>query len=408
MVNAAMRTPAEPPTDARIARGVRDLEPVAVHETDALVDQLRAAGQNVLRLYGSPHWLPPAHVIEAARRAVTSTETVPASGRPQLREAIADRLARENDVHVDPAREIVVTNAANHGLAIVLSSVLDPGDEVLTYAPHYYYEGIVRMAGGVFAVAPTSEARGWQWDPAALAAAITPRTKVLLVNTPTNPTGYVAGAEDLRAIVDLAVAHDLLIVSDEAYDHVVYDGARHLSIATLPGAEQRTVTVVSATKSYAMKAWRIGFVAGPASVIGSCRKVLEWNVFSCNHVAQHALEAALTGPQDWVAAIAQRFETCRDLMIGELEGAPGIHAVAPRGGPFLFLRVTELDMDAERFRTLLLREHGVPTDSGRHFGSTQHLRISFGGRADDVAEAGRLIHAAAREAYRGGRFNLSL
>jgi aspartate/methionine/tyrosine aminotransferase len=380
-----------------IAQRARSLEPVAVHETNRLVAEIRNGGADVIDLYGSPYWLPPEHVLEAARAAVYENASTPAAGLPRLLAAGAARLSGENGFEVDPSTQLVVTNAANHGLAVLFTTVLDPGDEVLTFSPHYYYQGIVEIAGGALRYAQTSQADGWAWDHEALRAAVTARTKVVLVNTPTNPTGYVATRSDLQSVVDLAAEHDLLIVSDEAYDHTVYDGETHLSIAALSGAAERTVTVLSATKSYAMRHWRIGMLAGPAEVIARCRNVLEWNVFACNHVAQHALWSALSGPQDWVAEIGERFTRCRDLLMSELEGAPGLAFVKPRGGPFLFVEVRRLKVDADGFRSILLRKHGVPTDPGRYFGSATHLRLPFGGQPDDVREAGRRIHSAAMD-----------
>jgi aspartate/methionine/tyrosine aminotransferase len=305
-------------------------------------------------------------------------------------EAIAARLARENGVVVDPEQEIVVTNAANHALSVLFATMLDSGDEVLTFSPHYYYQGLIELAGGVPTYAPTREVDGWTWDLDALRAAVTPRTKVVVVNTPTNPTGHVASDDDLRGVAAIAEEHDLLIVSDEAYDHTVYDGGRHRSIAALPEAAGRTLTVVSATKSYAMRHWRVGFLAGPARLIAHCRNVLEWNLFNCNHVAQHALLAALEGPQDWVKDIGRRFERCRDAMVEGLGVLPGASFAIPMGGPFLFLRVD----GADGFRYRLLREHGVATDPGSYFGSAGHLRLAFGGELADVYEAAKRVRAA--------------
>jgi aspartate aminotransferase len=379
----------------RAGARARGLEPVAFRETADITRQVVAAGREVLSLYGSPHWLPPQHVLDAARAAVSENTAVPVGGLPALQVAIAARLARENGMLVDPESEVLVTNAANHGLSVLFTTILDPGDEVLTFAPHYYYQGLIGLAGGVPTYADTSQENGWAWDHDALRAAVTPRTKVLLVNTPTNPTGYVANPADLRAIAELAAERDLLIVSDEAYDHTIYDGARHLSIAAVPAAAGRTVTVVSATKSYVMRHWRIGFLAGPADVIAHCRNVLEWNVFTCNHVSQHALLAALEGPQDWVQDISPRYQIARELMLAELREAPGLALVTPGGGPFLFLHVRGLGIDAEAFRQVLLREYGVPTDPGRPFGSAAHVRLPFGGERDVVREAGRRIRAAA-------------
>jgi aspartate/methionine/tyrosine aminotransferase len=378
-----------------VAQRAASLELVASNETARLVRELRAAGADVLSLYGSPYWLPPEHVLEAARIAVSDNAGAPASGLPELLQAMSEQLLREKGIAASADREIAVTNAANHALSVLFTTVLEPGDEVLTFSPHYYYQGLVTLAGATPTYAETRQQDGWRWDLDALRGAVTDRTRVLIVNTPTNPTGYVATESDLRSIVELAIERDLLIVSDEAYDHTVYDGRPHLSTAALPGARDRTITVISATKSYAMRHWRIGFLVGPAKIMDHCRNVLEWNVFNCNHVFQHALLAALTSPLDWLADISARFERCRDLMADALADAPGLSFVLPQGGPFLFLRVEGLALDAEQFRYVLLREHGVPTDAGRPFGSREHLRLPFGGAPEDVTEAGRRIQAAA-------------
>jgi aspartate/methionine/tyrosine aminotransferase len=386
----------EPMSPGRFAASrSRDLDLVASNETAAILGVRRAAGLEVISLFGSPFWLPPEHVLDAARAAVSDNRGAPASGLPALRAAMAKRIREEKGIVADPETEMAVTNAANHGLYVAFTTVLDPGDEVLTFSPHYYYQGTVTLAGGVPTYAETQQANGWAWEIDALRAAVTARTKVIVVNTPTNPTGYVATRDDLQAIVDIATERDLLIVSDEAYDHTVYDGAEHISIASLPGARERTLTVLSCTKSYAMRHWRLGFLIGPAELMAACRNVLEWNVFSVDHIPQHAMLAALSAPLDWLDEIASRFARTRDLMAAGLRDAPGITFAKPRGGPFLFILVAGLRTDAEGFRYTLLNEHGVPTDPGRAFGSADHLRLMFGGDPDDVREAARRITEAA-------------
>jgi aspartate/methionine/tyrosine aminotransferase len=380
---------------ARIGERARLLEEPAARETTDVVEALRVRGQSFLGLYGSPHWLPPTHVLEAARAAVEDRVGAPAQGLPALREAAAHKLAHSNGIVVPP-EQILVTNAANHGLSIVLTSLLDPGDEVLTFSPHYYYQGLIELAGGVPRYAITRFEDGWAWDLDALEGAVTSRTKVVVVNTPTNPTGYVATREDLAAIAELAQRHDLVIVSDEAYDHTVYDGKTHLSIGALQPAADRTITICSCTKSYVMRHWRVGFVAAPERFVSTFRKVLEWNCFHVNHVAQHAAAAAIDGPQDFVRVIAERFERCRDLMLTGLAGAVGISFVRPGGGPFLFVNADPLRGGAAALRRLLLYEYGVATDLGGPFGSERHLRLPFGGEFADVAEAAKRISVATR------------
>jgi aspartate aminotransferase len=371
------------------------LQPVASYPTGLLAAERRAAGGDVVSLYGSPWWLPPEHVLEAARSAVVANTALPAPGLPSLRAAAAERLRVDSGVDVDPEHGVIVTNAANHALLVAFLTLLDPGDEVLAYAPHYYYAGLVALAGGVWRTVPTRQEDGWAWDADALRSAVTPRTKVLVVNTPTNPTGWVASREDLAALADIAAEHDLTIISDEAYDHTVYSGAEHVSIASLPAAHDRTLTVLSCTKSYVLRHWRVGFIAGPPALVALCRKVLEWSVFSVNHVAQYAAEAAMSGPQDFVSAIGDRFGACRERMLAGLAEVPGVTFAAPRGGPFLFFDASAIPGGAERLWRELLLGHGVATDLGESFGAPDHLRLMFGGEDADIDEAASRLVAAA-------------
>jgi aspartate/methionine/tyrosine aminotransferase len=378
------------------------LEETAPRDTTERARALRAAGKDVIELYGSPFWSPPEHVLAAARDAVGDLEGAPAEGLPALREAVAERFLAEKHIRIDPTSELLITNAANHGLYVVLTSILDPGDEVLMFSPHYYYQGIIELAGGRPRYCETRQADGWQWDVDLLEKSISPRTKVLLINTPGNPTGFVASRQDIENVAKVAQRHGLLILADEAYDHMVYDGLTHISQASLPGLEELCVTVSSCTKSYAMKYWRVGVVAGPAPLISVFRKVLEWNVFECNHVAQHAARAAYAGPQDWVKEISHRFERCRDLLIEAVADAPGLSFAVPSGGPFLYVDVDEarLGMNADAFRAFLLDEWGVAADAGGPFGSSSHIRLPFGGEYDVVQEVGRRILGAAAAGIR--------
>jgi aspartate/methionine/tyrosine aminotransferase len=375
-----------------------ELEEPAARSTVELATELRKMGRDVLSLYGSPHWLPPDHVLDAARSAVSDNDGAPAEGLLSLREAVARRMQRENGIVADPETDILVTNAANHALYVIFTSLLEPGDEVLLFSPHYYYQGCIYLAGGIPVYAQTHQRDAWAWDIGHLESLISSRTKILLVNTPVNPTGHVATSPELQAVADLAMRHDLLVVSDEAFDHVVYDDHMHRSIAALDGMRERAITVCSCTKSYALRHWRLGFIVGPTRLMPTFRKILEWNVFSCNHIAQHAARAAIDGPQDWVAEISARFQQCRDLILEPLSTNSGVTFTVPQGGPFLFVNTEELSVGMEEFRDRLLRTYGVPTDLGHAFGSDHHLRLSFGGEHEDVREAGHRLAEAAAEA----------
>ncbi len=385
------------PETPRLSERAAALARVPSRKMGDVIARLKAEGRAVLPLKGAPDWLPPRHVLEAAKEAVDDLTPQPSHGFPELRQAIARLLEREDDIDVDPESEILVTNGGMHALHVIFTTLLNPGDEVVTYSPGFFFYGSLKLAGAVPRYAATREEDNWAWDAAALERAITSRTKMIIINSPTNPTGYVATEEDLRAVADLARRHDLLVVSDEAYDKMIYNGRRHVRFASLDGVRDRVITVCSFTKSYAMQPWRLGFIVAAADLTFHLRQVLEWQVLSCNHVAQRAAQAALEGPQDWVREIAPRYQRNRDLMVSSLKTAPGISFVVPEGGPFLFIKASDLGVDGEVFSRTLMYDFGVPNEPGSEFGSAPHLRLMFGGAEDVLMEAGRRITAAARK-----------
>jgi len=349
-----------------------------------------------VNLYGSPYWPTPGHVLEAAQRAAVENQVSPSKGFPELRQAIADRMEREG-ILVDPRSEILVTNGAMHALSLVFTTLLDPGSEVVMYRPSFFFFGLIELAGGVPVYADTSQESGWRWDAKALEDSISAKTKMIVINTPTNPTGYVATEEDLRAVAHIARKHDLIVVSDESYDNMVFDTARHIRLASFEEIKDRTITVCSCTKTFAMQPWRVGFVLAPSHLMEYIQKVLEWSVLRCSHVSQRAAQAALEGPQEWMSEIAARFQRSRDLMVTELQSVHRIGYVFPQGGPFLFLNVADLGMSGTEFSSWLLREFGVPTDPGEFFVSNSHVRLPFGGSDSAIQEAARRICSASRK-----------
>jgi aminotransferase len=282
-------------------------------------------------------------------------------------------------------------------LSLVFTTLLDPGDEVLLFRPAFFFFGGIRLAGGVPAYAETRQEESWRWDAQALEAAITPRTRIIVLNSPTNPTGYVPTEEDLLAVAKIAKRHDLIVVSDECYDNMVYDGARHIRVASMPELRDRTITICSFTKTLAMQPWRIGFMTGSSYLIEELQKTLEWTVLRCSHVAQRAAQAALEGPQDWVFEIATRFQRGRDLMMEGLKGATRLSFAMPKAAPFLFLNVSQTGMAGSEFSQFLLRNYGVPTDGGAFFGSDSHVRLLFGGPDEVIRTAAMRIAAASAE-----------
>ena len=378
-----------------IPSGIRSLPRVASRITadDTMASEL--AGHQVLRLEGAPWWSPPQHVLDAAANALDDPGSAPSQGLALLRVSIAEKLSRDNGIEADPESEILVTNAANHALSIVFTALLQPGDEIVVPGPSYQYDPILRLIGAKAVHASSAIESGWRWDLDEVEKAITGRTRILLINTPTNPTGYVAKQDDLERALTIARKHGLPIVSDEAYDNLLFDGNKHISIGSLDPGLHDVITIYSMTKSYAMRGWRVGFVAANRALIAQCRKILEWNCLSVNLVAQHAARAALDGPQAWVSDVGRRFQHCRDLMINVLEDAPGLRFVKPHGAAFLFLGVGELGVTGAEFSRLLLTKFGVPSEGGEYFGDPLSIRLEIGGEDRAVIEASRRVRRAA-------------
>lgn len=377
----------------RIARVIGPLQRVEPCELSDTIEGLRSQGKDILNLYGSPYWPPPGHIQEAAERAVLENQVSPSKGFPELRQAIADKMEREG-IAVDPRSEILVTNGAMHALSLVFTTLLDPGSEVVLYRPSFFFFGLIQLAGAIPVYANTTQEDGWRWNARALEESISDNTRMIVLNTPTNPTGYVATEDDLRAVAHIARKHNLVVVSDESYDNMVFDKSRHVRLASHREIKDRTITICSFTKTFAMQPWRMGFILAPAHLTQYIQKVLEWSVLRCSHVSQRAAQAALTGPQEWISEIAARFQRSRDLMVRELKLVRRIKYVIPQGGPFLFVNVAELGLSGTEFSRWLLSEFGVATDPGAFFESDSHVRLPFGGPDNVVQEAARRISAA--------------
>ena len=281
---------------------------VAQREVNEKAVELSRKGVDVLHLLGFPTIAPPDHIIKVATEAAASTEHPHSSGIPELKEALAGKLRDENSINLRSAEEqIIITNGAFHAIYLSLITLLDPGDEVLLFSPSFFFDGIIELVDGVPRYAKLDRNEGFNFDPEALRSAITKRTKILLLNTPANPTGHVASMEELKEILGIAEEFDLLIISDESYERMVYDGLRHYCIGSLSGAEERVITVQSFTKSYAMPQWRVGYVVCPVQFYHPLVAILEWMVLACNYVAQRCAWAAVTGPGGWLKTCSQGF-----------------------------------------------------------------------------------------------------
>jgi aspartate/methionine/tyrosine aminotransferase len=368
-----------------------------------LADAARARGVDVLKTSGTPTSPPPAHVLEAASRAALENGVAPSQGLPELRSAIAAKLARDNGIHADAATEILVTNGAQHALFLTLLGVLEAGDEVVVPTPTYFVDALIDLAGARAIPVPLDPSPGYPIDAGRIRRAISGRTRALLLVNPGNPTGHVATADELSAVADLAIERDLLVIVDESYERIVYDGRSHVSIGADARLAGRVVTIQSCSKTYALAGWRVGYLAGPPGVVAQLRKLLEWNALGCDYVSQHAALAALRGPQGWTETIRDDFRANRDRLVDELLGLEEMPFVVPEGNPNLFPDVGRLGADATAVAAYLLERHGVRVTPGEYFQAPGHVRLEFGGAPEVVVEVGRRLRQAVRELALAGR-----
>jgi aspartate aminotransferase len=384
----------------------RRLAPSPTLAISAKARALRAQGIDVISFSaGEPDFDTPERVKAAAVRALAEgrTKYTDTAGIPELRAAVCAKLKRDNGLDYEPA-DVVVSVGAKHTLYNICAVLVDPGDEVLVPAPYWVsYTEQVRLCEGTPVVVPTDEGRGFQLDVAALRAAVTPRTRLLILNTPNNPTGAVFPRADLQAVAALAVERDFWVVADECYEALSYEG-RVTSIAALgPEIKARTLVVNTCSKAYAMTGWRIGYMAGPrevARVAGDFQSQCTSNPAS---VAQWAAVEALTGPQDDVAKMAGEFDRRRHAMVEGLGRVPGLRCRLPQGAFYAFPDVSGLFGRRWRGQPLrtsadvaafLLEEARVAAVPGADFGSDRHLRLSYACGLDTIREGLARIGAA--------------
>ncbi|MDO5661405.1 MAG: aminotransferase class I/II-fold pyridoxal phosphate-dependent enzyme [Brachybacterium sp.] len=317
---------------------------------------------------GFPDDDPPEVVARTAAEAILAgrNQYPPGPGTPELREAVAAHQARWYGMDVDPDAEVLVTTGASEALSASLLAFIRPGDEVLTLEPFFdLYGGVIGLAGGVHRTVPLASSIGEDGDlvlgvdPAAIRAAITERTRVILLNTPHNPTGLVLGEDVLRAVVEGARTHDALIITDEVYEHLLFDGARHRPIATLPGAWERTITIGSAGKTFSVTGWKIGWVTAPKELVTAVTAVKQWLTYVSGAPFQPAIAAGLALPEDAFSAIAADLQRRRDGLL-EVLRRTGFRVSVPRAGYFVVADAAPLgETDGEDLCERLAHEAGV-------------------------------------------------
>ncbi|MEE4015593.1 pyridoxal phosphate-dependent aminotransferase [Roseibium sp. FZY0029] len=302
------------------------------------------------------------------------------AGLPHLREALAEKLKRKNKLDVGADR-IIVTNGLTHGSYAALMAFLDEGDEAILLEPYYpQHIGKIEMAGAVPVIAPLDAANGFRLDAALIEAKITDRTKMIVLINPCNPTGRVYSRDELQSLADLAIKHDLLVVSDEVYEDILYDNAEHISIASLDGMDDRTVTLFAFTKSYAMDGWRLGYMVAPKAAIGALLKITANDVTHVNTFIQEGAYAAVTGDPAILSGLIAEDAEKRQMVVSRLNQMPGITCEWPEGTIYAFPDISGTGLRSQEFADKLLDESGVVVEAGSFYGQTGegHVRVCFG------------------------------
>lgn len=389
-----------------ISDRVQSLSPSQTLAMSQKSNELKAQGIDVINLsVGEPDFNTPDHIKEAAKRAIDENFTfyTPVPGYMSLRKAIADKLKNENGLDYTP-EQIVVSGGAKQSLCNVILSVINPGDEVIIPTPAWVsYVEMVKLAEGTNVLVPASIEQDFKVTPAQLEAAITPKTRMVLICSPSNPTGSVYTKEELKGLVDvLAKYPDVLVLADEIYEHINFTG-EFTSLGSFPEIADRTIIVNGVSKAYAMTGWRIGFIAAPLWVAKATNKLQSQYTSGASSIAQKAAEAAYVGPQDCIEEMRVAFQRRRDLVVSLAREIPGIKVNEPQGAFYLFPEVSsyfgkkygdKVINNAADLAMYLLEEGHVATVDGEAFCLPGYIRLSYATSDDNIREAMRRIKDA--------------
>lgn len=364
---------------------------------DAVAKEMKAAGEDVVGFgAGEPDFATPAHIVAAAKEALDMgmTRYTPSSGTLELRKAICEKLLQDNGLTYEPA-DIIVSGGAKHSLFNTFQAILDPGDEVLIPTPCWVsYPEMVRMAGGVPVFVPSTEAEGFIPGYDEIASRINRRTKAFVLTSPSNPCGCVWSRGQLQALADLAVDRKLFVVSDEIYEKLLYDQARHISIAQLgEQIKRQTIVINGMSKAFAMTGWRIGYAAGPREIISAMGAFQSQANSNANAMAQHASAVALTGDQTCVCEMVQEFERRRDAICGRINAIPGLSCRKPEGAFYVMMNIQHVLgrrherrplTDSMTFADELLKSKKVAVVPGVAFEAEGYCRLSYATSMDNI------------------------
>ncbi len=372
----------------QLSSRVETLTPSLTLAIDSKAKAMKAEGIDVCSFgAGEPDYDTPEHIKAAAQAALETgfTKYTPSSGIPELRQAISEKFAADNGLEYK-ASQIIVSNGAKQSCYNALLAVCEPGDEVIIPAPYWLsYPEMVRLVGAEPVIVPTTEESGWKITPQQFEEAMSPRTKMIILNTPGNPTGSVYTREELRALSEVAAEEEIYILSDEIYEKLVYDGTEHVSIAGLtPEAYDLTITVNGFSKAYAMTGWRLGYLAAPEPIAKAIDSLQSHSTSGPCSFAQKGALAALKGDQQCVADMREEFNLRREYMHGRLSAIPGITALKPLGAFYVLANISGLGLTSTNFADRLLSKANVAVVPGIAFGDDRTVRLSYATSLDVI------------------------
>lgn len=366
---------------------------------DSKFKEMKAQGYDVVGFgAGEPDYDTPNHIKQAAIDAILAGKTkyTPASGTMELKKAVCDKFLRDNGLSYEPSN-IVVSNGAKHSLINAFGAILNPGDEVIVPAPYWVsYPEMIKYNDGVPVILHTTEENSFKFTADMLENAITPKTKALVLNSPSNPTGMVYDESELREIADVCLKHDLYIVSDEIYEHLVYGGAKHVSVASFSEEiKERTIIVNGLSKTYAMTGWRIGFTASNAKIAKLMSNVQSHTTSNPNSIAQEAAVAALNGPTDDLKEMIKQFDIRRQYMVRRMNEIESVSCKEPMGAFYVMMNIEKLlgktikgklIKNADDFADIFLENELVALVPGTGFDAPCHVRWSYATSMDNIRE----------------------
>ena len=381
----------------RKALRLRRLKPSGIRRMFA---SLRKVPDAISLTLGEPDFSPPEHVLQAFTEAKKQSHYTPNLGIPELREALSRKAKRDYGLSYDPENEIIVTVGGTEAIFLALFATVNPGDEVLIPDPGFVcYEPNVLFAGGTPVAVPLREENGFKHSVEEVRSLITDKSRVMILNFPNNPTGSTLSYDDAAELAKIAVEHDLIVVSDEVYEKILYDGVEHYCLATFPGMRERTIVINSFSKTYAMTGYRVGYAYGPEDLIQAMKLVHQYTAACVNGPAQYAALAALEGSQEPVREMVREFSRRRDLLYSRLNEIEGFECMLPKGAFYVFPNIKAFNMPSEELCDKFLYTAKVATVPGSAFGKygEGYIRLSYATSYEKLEEALNRLEKASRE-----------